>query len=989
MQIHYRLPLRTVVFAAFALIQSSVVFAQPVSGPEKQEVVVLDRYVVTGSHLNGPADSASLTVIDATDIQKSGVDTNVLEVLRKQMPAFSGSGNLGTSNASLSATGTYGGAKLSLHNLPTLVLLNGRRVATNGANARGGSSFVDVNQFPLAAIDHIEVLSDGASAVYGSDAIGGVVNIILKPNFNGSEIGGRYAFSTRDGDYSEESGHFTVGAGNDRIGVVVTGNYSKSSPLYQNARPFSSVATSTGYSGVIGGNSLSSTLDSPSAQVPVGPSATAGSIASLLNNGTYVAGVTPLNLAGNVTLLARQEQRSAYAAFTGKLVGDKLEAFGDLLYSKNTSFSQLGAQSTTFNGSGSNPQPVPAGSPYTPFTVNTTTSSLAPSFRYVPAPRRYDNVAELARLTAGLRGEISSQWNWESAYTYSDDRLTNRIKNVLFKPNLDLAVLGGYDQNGNPLAGGRYSRVYADYSAPAVPAGLSSAQTATYLANQRTVANTVLQPALDPFARSAGIDPASLANVLGVSRADFESKLGSCDAVVRGSAFSLPAGEVTVAAGGDYREETLIGTPDQNSQNTGLVNQRWSGGTFFDALNRSRHVTAGFGEARLPVTSAKWDIVGVHALDFTAAYRVEDYSDAGRSSVPKYAASWQPLDEQVTLRYSYSKAFAAPRLFDLFGPQALGYSSDLKSTFGLTGTSSWQATMQSGSNPALKPTTSRTHSAGVVVAPKALKGLKISIDYSDVDLQQMVGTVGALNILSSVDKLGPASPYLNQVTIDGSRIATTGQISSFLKSAGSAVDANRIYVSDTTVNVSAAKLKTLDVAAEYAFPATGIGEFELGTTGTYFLHDRIQVLPTESYYEYAGLTTTPSSGAEGTMPGYRFYSTLAWRYSAWDVLLGNTYVSSVDDIGSGGSTFANSTTLKRIRIPSYTAWDVGVGYALKLGKTAKDGNVIKLRVGINNAMDKMPPAAPQAFPTTSAAGADTATYSPIGRLYYVSADFKF
>jgi iron complex outermembrane receptor protein len=439
-----------------------------------------------------------------------------------------------------------------------------------------------------------------------------------------------------------------------------------------------------------------------------------------------------------------------------------------------------------------------------------------------------------------------------------------------------------------------------------------------------------------------------------------------------------------VAAGGDFREETLIGTPDQNSQNSGAVYQRWSGGTSFDSFNRSRHVTAGFGEVRLPVTSSKWNLVGVHALDLTAAFRVEDYSDAGSSSVPKYAVSWQPVDEQVVVHYSYSKAFAAPRLFDLFGPQTLGYSSDLKSTFGVGG----QATVQSGSNIALKPTTSRTHSAGVVVAPKALKGLRLSIDYSDVDLQQMVSTVGALNILASVDNLGTASPYFNQVAIDGARVVASGQISSFLKSAVSAVDVNRIYVTDTAVNVSAAKLKTLDVAVDYAFPVSGFGEFELGTTGTYFLHDRIQVLPTESFYEYAGLATTPSV-AEGTMPGYRFYSTLAWRYSAWDVLVGNTYISSVDDIGSGGSTFANSTTLKRTRISSYAAWDIGIGYALKLGNTAKAGKAVKLRVGIDNVMDKLPPAAPQAFPATSAAGADTATYSPIGRLYYVSADFKF
>jgi len=969
MQIYYRSPIQVAILAATALILASAVLAQPTPGPEKQEVVVLDRYVVTGSHLLQPADALSVASISATDIEKGGIETNLLDVLRKQMPAFSGSGNLGTSNGSTGNTSTYGGAQIALHNMPTLVLINGRRVATNGANGRGGSNFVDVNQIPLSAIDHVEVLSDGASAIYGSDAIGGVVNVILKSNFNGSEVGGGYGFSTRDGDYSEKSAHFTTGAGNGGMNVFVTGDYFKSTPLMQTDRPFSSLAASTSYSGVIGTSYLNPALKSPSDVVPVGSSATAGSIAAVntLAPNTYLTGVPALNLAKYVTLLMAEEKKSAYAGLTYKLADQKLEVFGDVLYSDVKSFSQLGAQSTTFNGSGTNPPKVAANTPYNP-----TTTSLSPSFRYVPAPRRYDNDAVLARLTAGLRGELSSSWSWETAYTYNENRLTNHIENVLFKPNLNLAVLGGYDQNGNILSGGKFSRVYSNYTQGDA---------------------MVLQPALDPFASSAGIDPATLANVLGVARADFKSTLSSCDAVVRGNAFSLPAGDLAIAIGGDYREEGLIGTPDQNSRNTGPTAQLWAGATAFDPFDKERHITAGYAEVRLPVTSSKWDFIGVHALNFTAAYRVEDYSDAGSSGVPKYSVSWQPIDEQVTFYGSYSKAFAAPRMFDLFGPTIQGFSNDLRSVFGISSASSLQATVQNGSNAALQPTTARTHSAGVVLAPKAVKGLKVTVDYTDVDIHDMVSVVGAVNILSSVDQLGTASPYINQVAFNNylgqkgsTPITGPGQISGFLKTATSA-GANTIFVSDTNVNVSSANVRTVDVAVDYILPTPRVGTFAVGTAGTYYLHDRIQVLPTMPYYAYAGLATTPSGG-EGTIPDYRFYSTLAWQYSDWDVRLGNTFISSVDDIGPGGSTFANSTTIKRVHIPSYSTWDIGVGYTLRLGKTST-AKTISLRVGVNNVMDKMPPAAPQAFPTTSAAGADAATYSPIGRLYYVSADYRF
>jgi iron complex outermembrane receptor protein len=142
------------------------------------------------------------------------------------------------------------------------------------------------------------------------------------------------------------------------------------------------------------------------------------------------------------------------------------------------------------------------------------------------------------------------------------------------------------------------------------------------------------------------------------------------------------------------------------------------------------------------------------------------------------------------------------------------------------------------------------------------------------------------------------------------------------------------------------------------------------------------VLPTDPYYEYAGLMTS----TEGTMSGSHFYTTFDWQKSGWDVSIGNTYISPGDDMGTGGSTGS-----KRIRIPSYVSWDLAVGYTLhfqqaKLSALLKE---VKVSIGLNNLADKMPPSAPQAFPTTSAAGADVATYGAIGRLYYVSAALKF
>ncbi len=946
--------IRAVFISFIALTGATFALAQPAPAAGQEEVVKLDRYLVTGSNIALPSGAVPVTTVTAVSIADAGVSTNLLEVLRKQMPAFSGSGNIGLNNAGTSNTSTYGGARLSLHSLPTLVLLNGRRVSTNGANGRGGSSFVDVGMFPVSAIDRVEVLTDGASAVYGSDAIGGVVNVILKPEFNGSAVGGRFAFSTRDGDYSERSAYFVTGAHSGRLGVIVTGEYSKSTPLFQSDREFSNTALTSSYSGVVGSGLsayyLNSSINSPREVVVTGPSATAANMAAL--SSAYTKGTSSLNLAPAVTLYGGREQFSTYTGFTLKLIDRKLEAFGDIFYSRAKNFAQLGAQFVAF-------ATVPDDSPYNP--INGNVSNVF--FRYLPAPRQYRTMADEHRFTAGLKGEITSDWNWEAAYVNSANRLTSRISNVLYGPNLSRAVAGGYDANGNVVNGGTYSRVSSGFS---------------------ETGNMTLQPALDPFARAEAIDPASLANILGTSRADFTSTLASTDFVVRGTLLHLPTGEIGIALGGDYRTEKLEGMPDENSRSTGSTAQRWSGGTFFDPFSKTRFVRSGFGELRIPIAGSKWNIAGVHALDFTAAWRIEDYSDAGQSRVPKYGVLWQPIDGQITARYTYSKGFAAPTLYALFGPISRASSTNLSTSLGYSDGVSRQGTKETGANPSLKPATSVSHSFGFVFVPKLIHGLSLSVDYHDVRISNLITSVGDTVIVQSVNQLGTASPYASQVMINGTAISAPGQVRAFLDGGGTA---SQVFISDTGRNLQGAILRCVDLSANYVLPIKAVGEFELGAASTFFIDDKIQALPTESYYEYAGLATS----REGTIPGYRLYSHLAWRKAGWDVMLGNTYIPPVDDIGAGGVTFATSTTLKRVHIYSYTAWDIGVSRTFDFGKShaALVPEKLTLRFGINNITDELAPAAPQAFPSTSAAGADVGTYGALGRLYYVSVLAKF
>src|ERR1700716_936417 len=264
--------------------------------PKVEAASGLETVTVTGSLLPTAPDAVAVPVIaiDAKQLEQNGVSTNALEILRKAIPSFAGRSNAGTSNANNDNQRTAGGSQLQLRNLPTLILINGRRVANSGVGGINGKNFVDVNQIPAPAIDHIEARTDGASSIDGSDAIGGVVNFILKSDYDGFKAGGRYGGAT--GDYRERSAYATGGTNVGGINFTATGTYSKTSPLFQDTRAFTSPLfnKTSSIPGVIaaGGSNpgaiLAPGVNTPSALNPTGTNATATSVNQLVANGTYV-----------------------------------------------------------------------------------------------------------------------------------------------------------------------------------------------------------------------------------------------------------------------------------------------------------------------------------------------------------------------------------------------------------------------------------------------------------------------------------------------------------------------------------------------------------------------------------------------------------------------------------------------------------------------------------------------------------------------------
>ena len=949
-----------------------------------EEATQLSTVVVTGSNLPLAADTADIpvVVIGQRQLQQTGLNANLLEILRKRIPAFSGRSNAGSTNATNTNQNTAGGSQLALRNLDTLVLVNGRRLSTSGINGIGGKSFVDINQIPAAAIERLEVLTDGASAIYGSDAIGGVVNIILKSDYQGAEFGGRYAFTSNSGHYSERSAYVVAGASADHVHLTVTGSWSKTDPLWQNQRAFinPNLRAGTTFPGFVSGNYLAPAYASAAAHNPTGAGATATGMPDLIANGTYLAAgsasIPLFDVAPFQTILLQSEQRAAIVNGSVDLSGNRLVAFGDFMHTQAKSFNQTSGflgnlRSVT----------VPAGAPYNPTTVALAGVVMGST----ATPLQTYNDAKGNRVTAGLRGEINSDWNWEGAYTYSDNQLTQRLKNEVYVPNLAPAIAGGFDASGNAVAGGRFSKVLS-----------------------LTTGALVVQAALDPFARS-GIDPASQANVYGTEVIKTESKLTSFDAKLVGTPFSLPAGKVGVALGVASRKETLIGTPDQNSYNlsTDPTRHNWGPGTFFDPFNKSRTITSFFAETRVPVVGDKQAVPLLHSLDVSVAGREEKYSDAGRSHVPKIGLRWEPLDDQFALRFTYSKSFTAPTLYQEYGPPSASlttadlFFNNLAANGALIGDPRLRGVTYysgNGNNPSLQPSTAQSRSLGFVFSPKGVTGLTMSVDYTNVTQDGLAAGIGASTIVASVNNLGSASPYFSALTVGGfpgtpgssQTLVTAPQgLYNYIVGGGYA---NNIYILDHFVNSGRVHIEAIDFNVAYELPVTAAGKFTFTTAGSYLQHFQVQDLPGALIYEDAGYSTNGKT-MSGTLPHLRLYTTVEWSHHNWGAVLANNYFGSTSDIGSGAIPAVYLQTNAPTTVSSYMAWDAQLSYTFNQASAHSVWEMLKgmkVAIGANNLGNKMPPLAPRSNPAGSNNNnVDVSTYSPIGRLWFISADMKF
>ncbi|HVU35250.1 MAG TPA: TonB-dependent receptor [Opitutaceae bacterium] len=833
-------------------------FAQTTAPTETgtQNPQVLDKYVVTGSYIPAAADEAKalpVQTISVQAIETSGVRTNVLDVLRKTVPQIQGGNNVGIENGNISGAYTNGGSQVSLRNTDTLVLINGRRVAPSAVAASGaagtGAQFVDLNLIPISAVERIEVLTDGASAIYGTDAVSGVINIILRQDYTGAEVGFHMSMAPKDtgGYWRERSVSAVAGGGDGKTHLMFSAEWSKSQPLWERDVAYDNPYFGTpSYPGVINDNLgtfyvLKAGLNAP----PAGPN----SVATLVAQGVYAEPedvTTGFNLALKPTIMNSVDKRVATLSGSHKIT-DTLELKGDFMYAFTETNYQL------------NPQPVSASSStlisYGQSPITDTNFTIRNRFIYGPN-RIYDNQTNFYRATAELDGKVNEFFNWQ---------------------------------------------VYANYNV--------SYQTA-YGFNQilnSALLNGIRTGLINMFAIQQ--DPVKLAqaNIFGTSVGNYTSQLYTYDALANGKVFELPAGPVQYAAGLEYRKESLDASADYNSTiPAGASTSLWNNGTSLSPFKNQRDVKSAFAELKVPLFSPQNGVPGLHILSLDGAIRHESYSDGNKTSVPKISVRYLPFNDELALRATYAKSFSAPTLYSLYGPSSSGFTN---SPSGLTAYNAQgqaigkfpniQGYQLNGFNPHLTPAKAKSWTAGVVYSPRYAKGLEITVDYYKIDQTDLIGSPGGtLTMMQSVEQYGAASPFSRYVALGnfpgqgGTAVTAPGQLSP---------NPVNVYVLQTLVNIATQTQHGFDINFKYTLPWEQYGRFVVSSEWALLKQFFLKTGPDDSGTEYAG------NNGYGTLPKTRSYTTLDWDYRSYGATVGLTRINSVDSFY--GSKVSPYTTL--------------------------------------------------------------------------------
>ena len=875
------------------LLVTSIAFGQNTVSTSREadrSVATVVEVIVTGSNIP-TAEEVGPNPVDTyrpADFEKLGI-RNATD-LTTFLPQEAG----GTVNQNIS-NGGDGTVQFNLRGLlakETLVLVDGKRVAFGSLNPVGFSGGVDINLIPFPMIDHIDILKDGASAVYGSDAITGVVNFFLVHKFRGLEIGGSYGNTNlgASNDMGEWEAWIKAGTGDDKTDIVVIadfwertgGLFSRDRDLSANAFyiPFGGLrqrsGTFPGYVGDFPGFRLipsmffgSGGLPRPGVNTPVPhsapnvatspfyifpsdaigvPAATHaifGIYPDFKGGGDYFA----FNSAAFTPALPPADRQSFYGSLTRDVCDKYLVLFADFKYVRSFFDASLAAvpfvpdpfkiPGTNIGFSPFNIS-VPISNPFNPFTVaDATIPNFFPDGRGLPVT-----------TGVGFRG-INDTGPRHEKFTYWDSLFDVGLRG-------EMGEFGGYFKTWNWELGFRYSRNEGQdlsvgmVSQPGLREALLDTDPAT---------------AFDPFLNFTGHNTKAARSRVYVTlhnSGEYELPIGYV--TINGDLFNLPAGPVSFAVGGEY--DAPRWTRDRDALNTTFQSIGSGDG---ESARVNRDVWSIYQEVRVPFTSPTWNFPGFYSFEVDFAEREEWYGQNTSTVLPsgpfpsqpathsqynaqkpKVSVRWQPLDPKyigaLTLRGSYTEAFHAPALSEISPASTEGFDNI---AFDPLTNQFYAFENRIIGNPNLKPEVAYEWSYGLVYSPKWIKGLTLSTDWWHIDMRSIASLLGS------------------QFTVDLNNPDLVIRAPSMSPGKPGPI----ILVIDSNENLTGAIFEGLDYEAIYILDSSIFGHGDFGrltatVNGTWLSRAELQILPDTKRFGIAG---------EFIPPGFTLTSSLPWN----------------------------------------------------------------------------------------------------------------
>lgn len=937
--------------AAASLLIAASAQAQTPSGPDgaQDDTQMIEAVVVTGSRAvrDGSRAPSPVTVVSGEQLQKAS--PGALGEAVTQLPGFRGSSRPATGN--VSATGPNSGSFLNLRNLGaqrTLVLIDGRRAAPSAL-----SGATDINLLPQELVKRVDVVTGGASAAYGSDAVAGVVNFILDSEFTGVKGLVQAGVST-EGDARSEKATLSFGQSfaDDRGHVLLSGSYFHTPGLQSlddrdwSAQGWGTITDPANPAKLLIRSNLNSSLTSRGGVI-VTSSAGSAAPANALSGLQFLPGgaVAAFNT-GSLRSTLNQIGGDGARPLTNLSAAITTESlFGRVSYAltpqvKVYAQGQYGASHNRYNQvqsfaiPGLNGVTIFSGNAYLPAAVQTAmTRGGIPFFtmgrmNFDIGPSVADARNRTSDLIAGLDAELGGGWSLSAYYEHGRNQQTIRTENNLILENFYAAADAVYD----PASGAITCRV--------------------------SLTHPGLYPGCTPINLFGEGSPSQAAKdyVTGASQYTAVLTQDVASFTLRGEPLSTQAGPVALAFGGEYRREAAEQSSDARSQQsnaaTGIrgfpIAYSYSVGgyqlTNVQPVSGSYEVKEAFVEAQVPLVR---DVALARSIDLNGAARLTDYSTSGSVTTWKVGLSWEPV-EDLRLRATRSRDIRAPNVSELFSGSVQSLITVRDTANGGVSTAVIGSAL---GNRDLRPEIADTVTAGAVYRPRWLAGFTASADYYSIDVTDVIATLTA------------------QQTVDLCAAGSTQTCGNIVRnSAGGIV---RIFTPQ--LNLNGLKSQGVDIEASYGARLPNGDTLALRVMASHLA---------KMTYSYPGAGSVDRAGEVGLSSNPRWTATAGvnWRRGPLEISAQERFVGP----GAYDKTLIEGVTIENNHVRSMAYTDVTATYDL----SSADERGVRLFATVTNLFDRTPPITPLGtlgtfYPTNAQ------LYDVLGRSVFAGMTFRY